>query len=382
MFIRGGINDCKMKYYIIAGEASGDLHASNLIKAIRAQDPQAEIRAWGGDLMEAAGATVVKHYRDLAFMGFVEVALNIRTILGNFKACKADILEFKPDALILVDYPGFNLRMAKWAKAEQFKVFYYISPQLWAWHSSRVHGIKENIDRMFVILPFEQEFYAGYDYEVDFVGHPLLDVVEDYQPKLDLGKGYNLSDKKLIAILPGSRRQEISRMLPTMLEMAGAFPDYQFVVAGAPSIPAEFYQPFLSEASENVQLISGHTYDLLNEAHAALVTSGTATLETGLFGVPQIVCYRGSRLSYLIARRLVNVKYISLVNLILDRPLLRELIQNDFQTRVLRKELERLLTPEEQNRLRAGYADLRDKLGHSGAAERTAKLIYSYVENK
>lgn len=371
-----------MKYYIIAGEASGDLHASNLIKAIRAQDPQAEIRAWGGDLMEAAGATVVKHYRDLAFMGFVEVALNIRTILGNFKTCKADILEFKPDALILVDYPGFNLRMAKWAKAEQFKVFYYISPQLWAWHSSRVHGIKENIDRMFVILPFEQEFYAGYDYEVDFVGHPLLDVVEDYQPKLDLGKGYNLSDKKLIAILPGSRRQEISRMLPTMLEMAGAFPDYQFVVAGAPSIPAEFYQPFLSEASENVQLISGHTYDLLNEAHAALVTSGTATLETGLFGVPQIVCYRGSRLSYLIARRLVNVKYISLVNLILDRPLLRELIQNDFQTRVLRKELERLLTPEEQNRLRAGYADLRDKLGHSGAAERTAKLIYSYVENK
>lgn len=382
MFIRGGINENDMKYYIIAGEASGDLHASNLIKAIRKQDPQAEIRAWGGDLMEAAGATVVKHYRDLAFMGFVEVAMNIRTILGNFKACKADILQFRPDALILVDYPGFNLRMAKWAKAEQFKVFYYISPQLWAWHSSRVHGIKENIDRMFVILPFEQDFYADYDYEVDFVGHPLLDVVEDYQPKLDLSEKFNLSGDNLIAILPGSRRQEISRMLPTMLEMAGTFPEYQFIVAGAPSIPAEFYQPFLSKASGNIQLISGHTYDLLNAAHAAMVTSGTATLETGLFGVPQIVCYRGSQLSYLIARRLVNVKYISLVNLILDRPLLRELIQNEFQPKVLRKELERLLRPEEQHRLRAGYTELRNKLGHSGAARRTAELIISHLNNK
>lgn len=369
-----------MKYYIIAGEASGDLHASNLIRAIREQDPQAEIRAWGGDLMEAAGAEVVKHYRDLAFMGFVEVVSNIRTILGNFKACKADILQFQPDALILVDYPGFNLRMAKWAKAEAFKVFYYISPQLWAWHSSRVHGIKKHIDRMFVILPFEEEFYAGYDYKVDFVGHPLLDVVEDYQPKSDLRTAFDLTDQDIIAILPGSRRQEISRMLPTMLKMAAGFPGYQFVVAGAPAIPTEFYEPFLTEAADNVRLITGHTYDLLNEAHSALVTSGTATLETGLFGVPQIVCYRGSRLSYLIARRLVNVKYISLVNLILDRPLLKELIQNEFQARILQKELEKLLSDPEQQRLRTGYADLRDKLGHAGAAARTAKLILNSLK--
>ncbi|PHN04646.1 lipid-A-disaccharide synthase [Flavilitoribacter nigricans] len=369
-----------MKYYIIAGEASGDLHASNLIKAIREEDPQAEIRAWGGDLMEAAGAEVVKHYRDLAFMGFVEVVRNLRTILGNFKACKADILEFRPDALILVDYPGFNLRMAKWAKTVDLKVFYYISPQLWAWHSSRVHGIKANIDRMFVILPFEEEFYAEYDYDVDFVGHPLLDVVEDYQPNVDLREKYNWSDQKIIAVLPGSRRQEISRMLPDMLKMATHFPDYRFVVAGAPAIPDEFYQPFLKEAADNVQLVSGRTYDLLNEAHSALVTSGTATLETGLFGVPQIVCYRGSSLSYLIARRLVNVKYISLVNLVLDRPLLRELIQTEFQPKVLKKELEKLLTPEEQGRLRAGYEELQDKLGHAGAAKRTAQLMKTYLK--
>lgn len=369
-----------MKYYIIAGEASGDLHASNLIRAIREEDPQADIRAWGGDLMEAAGATVVKHYRDLAFMGFVEVVKNIRTILGNFKACKTDVLQFKPDALILVDYPGFNLRIAKWARAEQLKVFYYISPQLWAWHSSRVHGIKANIDRMFVILPFEEEFYAKYDCEVDFVGHPLLDVVEDYHPEVDLREKLKLSDEKIIAILPGSRRQEISRMLPVMLDMAASFPEYQFLVAGAPSIPTDFYEPFLQKAADNVQLISGRTYDLLNEADVALVTSGTATLETGLFGVPQIVCYQGRPLSYFIARQLVNVKYISLVNLILDQPLLKELIQNDFQPELLKLELTALLEPEEQQRLRSGYSELRNKLGNSGAAERTAQLIQSYLK--
>lgn len=369
-----------MKYYCIAGEASGDLHASNLIRAIREEDSEADIRAWGGDLMEAAGAEVVKHYRDLAFMGFVEVVSNIRTILGNFKACKADITAFQPDALILVDYPGFNLRMAKWAKAKGFKVFYYISPQLWAWHSSRVHGIKANIDRMFVILPFEQEFYAKYDYAVDFVGHPLLDVVDDYEPKIDLREQLQLDDQRIIAVLPGSRRQEISRMLPTMLAMAEDFPEEQFVVAGAPSIPTEFYQNFLDQGSENVHLISGRTYDLLNEAYAAMVTSGTATLETGLFGVPQLVCYRGGRLSYLIARRLVNVKYISLVNLILDRPLLHELIQDDFRTAVLKQELRALLGPEEQQRLRTGYAELRDFLGQSGAAKRTAGLIKTYLD--
>jgi lipid-A-disaccharide synthase len=364
-----------MKYYFIAGEASGDLHASNLIKALRLEDPAAEIRAWGGDLMEAAGATVVKHYRDLAFMGFVEVVSNIRTILGNFRACKEDIMRFQPDALVLVDYPGFNLRMAKWAKAEGLKVFYYISPQLWAWHSSRVHGIKANIDRMFVILPFEKDFYTGYDYEVDFVGHPLLDVVDDYDAQIDIRGELGIADQPIIALLPGSRRQEISRMLPTMLSVAADYPDHQFVIAGAPSIPTEFYEEYLRQAPEHVRLISGYTYALLDQAYAALVTSGTATLETGLFAVPQIVCYRGSQLSYLIARRLVNVKYISLVNLILDRPLVRELIQQEFTTEHLKEAFQELLDPAKREAMQAGYGELRRALGNAGAARRTAELI-------
>ncbi|MCB0633928.1 MAG: lipid-A-disaccharide synthase [Saprospiraceae bacterium] len=364
-----------MKYYFIAGEASGDLHASNLIKALRGKDAEAEIRAWGGDLMEAAGATVVKHYRDLAFMGFVEVVRNIRTIMGNFRACKEDIIAFQPDALVLVDYPGFNLRMAKWAKKEGLKVFYYISPQLWAWHSSRVHGIKANIDRMFVILPFEKDFYAGYDYEVDFVGHPLLDVVDHFDARLDIRDELKIGDQPIIALLPGSRRQEISRMLPTMLSVVADYPDYQFVVAGAPSIPADFYGEYLQAAPDNVHLISGYTYALLDLAYAALVTSGTATLETGLFAVPQIVCYRGSQLSYLIARRLVNVKYISLVNLILDRPLVKELIQQAFSPAHLKTAFRELLDPETREAMQSGYQDLRKALGEAGAAERTAELI-------
>lgn len=364
-----------MKYYFIAGEASGDLHASNLIKALRREDPTAEIRAWGGDLMEAAGATVVKHYRELAFMGFVEVVMNIRTILGNFRACKEDILAYGPDALVLVDYPGFNLRMAKWAKAQGLKVYYYISPQLWAWHSSRVHGIKANIDRMFVILPFEKDFYAKYDYEVDFVGHPLLDVVDDFDAKLDVRAELGNGDQPIVALLPGSRRQEISRMLPTMLSVVKDHPEYQFVIAGAPSIPTEFYDEYIKEAADNVRLISGYTYALLDEAQAALVTSGTATLETGLFGVPQIVCYRGSQLSYLIARRLINVKYISLVNLILDRPLVRELIQQEFSPKQLKTAFSELLQPGYQKAMQAGYKELRKVLGEAGAAQRTAQLI-------
>ena len=368
-----------MKYYLIAGEASGDLHASNLIKALQQEDPQAAFRAWGGDLMEAAGAEVVKHYRDLAFMGFIEVAKNIRTILGNFRTCKADILTYQPDCLILVDYPGFNLRIAKWAKTAGIRVFYYISPQLWAWHSSRVHGIKAHVDRMFVILPFEAAFYAKYDYTVDFVGHPLLDVVDVYKPKHDLRKDLTLGEAPLIGILPGSRRQEISRMLPTMLSVAKEFPDYQFVIAGAPSIPLDFYESYLSGTGSNVRLVSGHTYDLLAQAKGALVTSGTATLETGLFGVPQIVCYRGNQISYLIARRLIDVPYISLVNLILDRPLLRELIQAEFNPATLQQELTALLAPTALQKIQAGYAELREHLGQSGASLRTAKHIVTYL---
>lgn len=364
-----------MKYYLIAGEASGDLHGSNLIRALRQQDAKAELRAWGGDLMQEAGAEVVKHYRDLAFMGFWEVATNIRTILGNLRRCKEDILQFQPDALILIDYPGFNLRIARWAHQQGLRVFYYISPQLWAWHSSRVNGIKTYVDRMFVILPFEPDFYARYDFPVDFVGHPLLDVVEGYQPTVNLRRSLSLSEGPIVAALPGSRQQEIRRMLPTMLKVADRMPEHNFVIAGAPAIPATYYETFLAAAPPNVHLISGQTYDLLQQADVAMVTSGTATLETALFGLPQVVGYRGGALSYFIARRLVNVDYISLVNLILDRPLVRELIQQDYRVETLQEALAELFEPGVQEKFRAAYVELQRRLGQAGASERTAKLV-------
>ncbi len=367
-----------MKYYIIAGEASGDLHGSNLIKALKKKDADADFRVWGGDLMEKAGGTLVKHYKDLAFMGFVEVLMNIRTILNNIRFCKKDIVAFQPDTLILIDYPGFNLRIAKWAKKEGFRVLYYISPQLWAWHSSRVHGIKDNVDRMFVILPFEKAFYNDYDYEVDFVGHPLLDVIDQRPVNQGFLSENGLSDQPIIALLPGSRKQEIKRMLGVMLETAVHFPQYQFVVGGAPSISADFYQEILTNYPEvQVNLVQNKTYDLLQHATAALVTSGTATLETALFNVPQVVCYQGNRLSYWIARRLVNVKYIALVNLVVDRPLVKELIQHDLSVANLRKELEHLLDPANRATIKAGYQELKEKLGNSGASEKTAELIIS-----
>ena len=369
-----------MRYYIIAGEASGDLHGANLVKALKSHDSAAEIMAWGGDLMMEAGAKISKHYRDLAFMGFSEVVMNLKTILGNFSLCKKEILAYKPDVLILIDYPGFNLRMAKWAKKNNIPVFYYISPQIWAWHSSRAHQIKKNVDRMFVILPFEKDFYKKYNYEVDFVGHPLLDVFDGYKADADFRKKQGLSDQAIIALLPGSRRQEIKVALSIMLKMIAKFPDYQFVIAGAPSIPLDYYERILSENSlgndtSPVKLIQNKTYELLSESKAALVTSGTATLETALLGVPQIVCYKGSPLSYFIARRLVNVKYISLVNLILDRPLLRELIQGDFNPVELKKELVRILETNEQTKMKLAYADLRKVLGDVGASGRCADLM-------
>jgi len=371
-----------MKYYIIAGEASGDLHGSNLIRALRAEDPEAGCRAWGGGLMEAAGGQVVKHYRDLAFMGFVEVAMNIRTILGNIKFCKRDILSYQPDALILIDYPGFNLRIAKWAKTQGIKVFYYISPQLWAWHSSRVHGIKASVDRMFVILPFEQEFYRQYGYEVDFVGHPLLDVVDELPGKESFREGNQLGQAPIIALLPGSRRQEISRMLGIMLAVVPAFPEFQFVIAGAPSQPDAFYQSILEKTgpeNSRAKLVSNQTYALLRHAEAALVTSGTATLEAALFGVPQVVCYRGSRLSYLIARRLVNVEFIALANLIAGKEVVKELIQDECTAENLNVELNKLLQTEERQRIKEGYALIRERLGKAGASRRAAQLMVRYL---
>lgn len=370
-----------MKYYIIAGEASGDLHASNLMKEIVREDETAEFRFWGGDLMSAVGGQLVKHYKDLAFMGFLEVVKNLGTIWRNIRFCKQDVLAYQTDVLILVDYPGFNLRIAKWAKKQGIKVFYYISPQVWAWHSSRVHGIKASVDKMFVILPFEKAFYKKYDYEVDFVGHPLLDVTEHYEANPDFRTKNGLSEKPIIALFPGSRKQEISRMLAGMLEMVNQFPNYQFVVAGAPSQAISFYEPILAAATaNNVSLVTQQSYDLLKHAVAALVTSGTATLETALFRVPQVVCYRGNSINYFLAKRLINVKYISLVNLIVDQPLVKELIQADFNVEQLKISLRNILEKKEAQKLAKGYEGLVAKLGQSGASQRTAKQMVSYLQ--
>ena len=367
-----------MKYYIIAGEASGDLHGANLMKHLNAGDASAEFRCWGGDRMAAEGGEIVKHYRDLAFMGFVEVVMNLRTIMGNLKFCKADILAWQPDVVIMIDYPGFNLRIADFAHKNQLKVFYYISPQIWAWKQSRVHQIKRNVDKMFVILPFEQEFYQKFDYEVEFVGHPLLDAIADERSSEPNSSAFRrehgLSDKPLIALLPGSRKQEIGGMLPLMLEMIMEFPDHEFVIAGAPSQSKEFYGHFME--GQAVKLVFGETYRLLQHSEAALVTSGTATLETALFEVPEAVCYRGSRISVWIARQLVKVKYISLVNLIMDQETVRELIQADFNKATLKEELHRLLHDKEyRGQMLENCQILREKLGGTGASATTANRM-------
>ncbi len=372
-----------MKYYIIAGEASGDLHAANLMKALKGKDANADFRVWGGDFMEAAGGQLVKHYRELAFMGFWEVFKNIRTILANFRLCKNDILAYAPDVLILVDYPGFNLRMAKWAKARKIKVFYYISPQIWAWHSSRVHGIKATIDRMFVILPFEKDFYKKYNVEVDFVGHPLLDVIVDKTPEDGFLKKYAWENKELIALLPGSLRQEISRMLEIMLAVAQQYPDKIFVIAGAPAIPDAFYQNIITQNKEleNVHIVSGETYALLENSHVALVTSGTATLETALHEVPQVVCYKADKWSYRLAKRLVNIRYISLVNLILEKELVKELIQDDLTPQTLAAALEDLMKKENREKQYQGYKLLKEALGNQGASQRCANLMFKELNH-
>lgn len=367
-----------MKYYIIAGEASGDLHGSNLIKAIHVEDPEAMIHCWGGDLMANAGGNLIKHYRDLAFMGFVEVLKNIRTILANMRFCKEDILQFQPDALVLIDYPGFNLRIAKWAAQQNIPVYYYISPQLWAWHSSRIKVIRQSVRKMYVILPFEQAFYQKYQYPVTWVGHPLLDVTDAYQPDPHFRENNQLDQRPIIALLPGSRKQEIQRLLDVMLSTVPHFPEYQFVIAGAPAMPDAFYQDIMAALPDySVKLLSNQTYALLAHASAALVTSGTATLETALFGVPQIVCYKGSNLSYQIAKRLVDIKYISLVNLIADAPIVTELIQHDCNSTRLLSEMTQLLQPDNTLQIKNAYAELRKILGQNGAAPRTAQAIVS-----
>ena len=370
-----------MKYYIIAGEASGDLHGSNLMKSLYNEDPNAEIRFWGGDLMQSVGGTLVKHYRDLSFMGFLEVALNIKTILNNIKICKKDILEFQPDVLIFIDYPGFNMRIAKWAKKLGMKTHYYISPQIWAWKENRIKDIKRDIDKMYVILPFEKDFYENkHLYQVEFVGHPLIDAIHNRKTvnEIEFRKENNLSDKPIIAILPGSRKQEITKMLSVMLSVVNDFSEYQFVIAGAPSQEYSFYSTFLT--SKNCHFISNKTYDLLSVSCAALVTSGTATLETALFKVPEVVCYKGSWLSYQIAKRIVTLKYISLVNLIMDKEVVTELIQENCNTKNIKIELQKLLDSNYRTEVLKNYNELEMKLGGSGASQKTAKLIVSNLQ--
>ena len=369
-----------MKYYLIAGEASGDLHASNLMKALKETDEQAEFRFWGGDLMQSQGGTLVKHYRELAFMGFAEVLLNIKTILNNIKLCKKDIEKFNPDVIIFVDYPGFNMRIAKWAKTEGYRTHYYISPQIWAWKENRIKKIKRDVDQMYVILPFEEEFYSEkHEYRVHFVGHPLLDAIEN-RPPVDINtfkKNHGLDERPVIALLPGSRKQEIEKMLKVMLSITSNFEEYQFVIAGAPSQDEEFYRSFMN--GSNVGIIMNKTYDVLSISHAALVTSGTATLETALFKVPEVVCYKGSYLSYHIAKRIISLDYISLVNLIMNREVVKELIQNDFNTKNLKKELQKILDEENRKKIFEDYYELEHKLGGSGASKKTARLIYDNI---
>jgi lipid-A-disaccharide synthase len=364
-----------MKYYIIAGEASGDLHGSNLMKALFEEDKSADIRFWGGDLMQNVGGTLVSHFKERAFMGFFEVIKNLTKVLNFIKFCKEDIFKFQPDVLIFIDNSGFNLRIAKWAKQHRFRTNYYISPQVWASRAGRIKDIKRDIDHLFVILPFEEAFYQKFDYKVTFVGHPLIDAIADRtQVSLQqFREEYKLSNLPIIAILPGSRKQEITKMLSVMLSIIDDYKNYQFVIAGAPSQEIEFYNQIIGD--KKVAFINNKTYDLLSVSYAALVASGTATLETALFKVPQVVCYKGGNISYQIAKRIITLKYISLVNLIMDQEVVTELIQNNFNKKNLQKELSKILSENHREKLFLRYSDLEKKLGGKGASKKVAQMI-------
>ena len=373
-----------MKFYIIAGEASGDLHASNLVAEIKKKDKKAEFRGFGGDLMKAQGVELVKHYRTMAYMGFVEVAVNLRKILGNIAQCKKDILEYQPDVVILVDYPGFNLRIADFAHKKGFKVYYYISPQVWAWKRRRVQKIKKSVDKMLVILPFEEEFYKRYGVDVTFVGNPLLDELAKVgtgNRSIFLRRNSLGERREIIAMLPGSRRQEVKRTLPVMLKAASHFPDYQFVIAGVSSLDKSLYKDIMGNS--DVFFVENQTYDLLLNSSAALVTSGTATLETALLSVPEVVCYKATDFSYRLAKWMIKVKFISLVNLIMDREVVKELIQGDLNEDNLVKELDQLLhNGKRQRQLLEDYEELKDKLGNVGASEKAAEVIVESLKTK
>lgn len=374
-----------MRYYVVAGEASGDLHASNLLKAIREEDPEAQFRGCGGDLMRQAGAELLLHYKEMAFMGFWEVLVHLRTVLGNIKRCKKDILAWKPDVLVLVDYPGFNLRIAEFAKKCGLKVVYYISPQIWAWKKGRIKQIKRDVDEMMVILPFEKAFYAKQGMDVHYVGHPLLDAVSrDLPERPDVQRfreNNGLDGRDIIALLPGSRRQEVSALLPQMLHMVELFPQYQFVVSTVSWLPKDLYNKYINGI--NVARVCDQTYPLLANAKAAVVASGTATLETAMIGTPQVVCYAGSELSYLIAKHLISgINYISLPNLIMDAPVVTELIQHDYNTERLEKEL-RLITEDVEHvaAMKTQYRELYDRLGNGSASRKAAEVVVRAAES-
>lgn len=371
----------KLKLYIIAGEASGDLHGSNLMKHLKAENTSLDFRYWGGDKMHQQGGTLVKHIKDLAFMGFLEVIKNIKTILNNIRYCKNDIAAFQPDALILIDYPGFNLRIAEWAKSQGIKVYYYVSPQVWAWKQSRVHKIKKCVDELYVILPFEKDFYKKFDYNVHYLGHPLLDAVDDFKASIvDKKLIYdenNLSNKPIIALLPGSRKQEVSVKLPIMLNAVRSFKEHQIIIAGAPSLSPDFYLKFIKESDH---IIFGKTYDILEIAEAAVVTSGTATLETALFKVPQVVCYKSSNFSYQIAKRLIKIKFISLVNLILNREAVKELIQKDCNATLIEQELSEIIVGgKKREKMLSDYNELEQILGAGGASSKIAHALLKTI---
>ena len=367
-----------MKYYLVAGEASGDLHGANLMKALKQKDANAEFRFFGGDLMLAEGGTLVKHYADMAFMGFVEVVANLNSIIKNLSLCKNDIKVWQPDVLVLIDFPGFNLKIAEFAKANGILVCYYISPKVWAWNQKRVLKIKKIVDHMFCILPFEVDFYRQWGMQVDYVGNPLLDAVAAFKPDTDFHTHHQLTDKKIIALLPGSRRQEISRLLPDLVAVARNWPEYHFVVAGAPSFHADYYYEYLKDSGVN--LLFNATYDLLKNAHAAIVASGTATLETALFSVPQIVVYKGNTVSVSIARVLVKIRFISLVNLIMDDAVVKELIQQDCNPQTINAELKLILDNQPyRNKMLRNYIELHDRMGKPGASAKTANLIVEYT---
>ena len=367
-----------MKYYIISGEASGDLHGSNLMKAIIRQDPEAEIRFWGGDLMQSVGGTMVKHIKDLAIMGFVEVVAHLRTVLNNLKFCKQDILNYNPDAVIFIDYPGFNLKIAKFTHSHGFKNFYYISPQVWAWKKNRIKTMRKVLDKMYVILPFEKPFYDKHNVEnVEYVGHPLLDAVADFNTTNNsdnFRKQHNLDDRPIIALMPGSRKMELRKMMPAMADLASRHPEYNFVIAGMTLLGDSFYKPFLT--SKNVTLVYNQTYLLLQSAFAGVITSGTATLEAALFHLPEVVCYRANAFTVAIAKRFAKVKYISLVNLIADKPVVRELIQKDLNKNTLEIEFSKI-TKDKNNRMTmiAEFENIEKRLGSQGVSERTAISI-------